>query len=168
MPPANQSTGPYLNLFKCYSRHRGRVSTRRRNGDSHFAVLVHNISHFSFIVPEWISYKDTVNTCEWNFTLNGNTEDCITIADDPGDSGRVPFFLSLYSGAVKRFSFADIMRFKITFTVDPEGKLPNGKGDVPSMIVAYPTCVPAHWGSNEICGPFKGIHYGWVKKIRNK
>ena len=36
MPPANQSTGP----FNCHSRHRGRVSTRRRNGNSNFAVLV--------------------------------------------------------------------------------------------------------------------------------
>ena len=78
--------------------------------------------------------------------------------NDPGDSGETPFYLSLGSGSVKRFSFDDIFRFKITFIVDPEGKLPNGKGDMPSMIVAYPHCRVAHYyvPSGLMCGPFKG------------
>ena len=101
-----------------------------------------------------------MNACEWNFTLTGETEACQTEENNPGDSGETAFYLSLGSGSVKRFSFADIFRFKITFTVDPEGKLPNGKGDMPSMIVAYPHCHAANWGSaynkRSMCGPFKG------------
>ena len=88
------------------------------------------IQQLRFIVPEWISYKDSINSCEWNFTLNGETVDCNTSPNNPGESGETQFFLSLdLPGSTKRFSFADILRFKITFTVDPEGKLPNGKGD---------------------------------------
>ena len=48
----------------------------------------------------------------------------------------------------------------MTFIVDPDNELPKGKGDMPSMIVAYPSCMPsvyASWGTDEeMCGPFKG------------
>ena len=59
-------------------------------------------------------------------------------------------------GPIDRFSFPDILSFKMTFTVDPDDNLPRGKGDMPSMIVAYPSCVPTNWKTEEMCGPFKG------------
>ena len=114
------------------------------------------VKYLRFIVPEWISYKDSLNSCEWNFTLTGETEACQMEKNDPGDSGETPFYLSLGSGSVKRFSFDDIFSFKITFTVDPEGNLPNGKGDMPSAIVAYPHCKVVLWTDPQMCGPFKG------------
>lgn len=79
-------------------------------------------------------------------------------SNNPGISGETSFVLALYSSPPNIFSFSDILRFKITFTVDPEGKLPNGKGDMPSMIVAYPNCIPNIWNSIEMCGPFKGMY----------
>ena len=125
------------------------------------------IPQLRFIVPKWISYEDSLNSCEWNFTLNGETVDCHTSPNNPGESGETKFFLSLdLPDSTKRFSFADILRFKITFTVDPEGNLPNGKGDMPSMIVAYPMCNPTIWSIStsyraRMCGPFKGMPVKW-------
>ena len=103
-------------------------------------------------MPEWISYRDNVNSCEWNFTLSGNTTDCNIKWQE---EGTTPFYMELW-GPIYRFSFQDVLSFKMTFTVDPDDNLPRGKGDMPSMIVAYPSCVPSNWGSEVMCGPYKG------------
>ena len=110
-------------------------------------------------MPEWISYKTGMNSCKWNFTASGEPEDC-NIEMDTSPNATTPFFMKLESGNFTMFRFPDILSFNMTFVVDPDGELPKGKGDMPSMIVAYPSCLPsvyASWGSNEeMCGPFKG------------
>ena len=114
---------------------------------------------FRFVVPEWISYKTDMNSCNWNFTASGEPEDC-NIEMDTSPNATTPFFMKLENDNFTMFRFSDILSFNMTFVVDPDGELPKGKGDMPSMIVAYPSCLPsvyASWGSvEEMCGPFKG------------
>ena len=76
------------------------------------------------------------------------------------DTSSTPFYIELQTQSFSMFRFSDILSFNMTFSVDPNDVLPKGKGDVPSMVVAYATCLPseyAGWGTQEeLCGPFKG------------
>ena len=120
-----------------------------------------------FVVPEWIKYRTSINTCKWNFTSSGEPGDC-NIEIDPSPDATTPFYMKLETDNFTMFRFSDILSFNMTFVVDPDDKLPKGKGDVPSMIVAYPSCLPsvyADWGTDEeMCGPFKGEE---VRKTRH-
>ena len=110
-------------------------------------------------MPAWISYKTGLNSCKWNFTSSGEPEDC-NIEIDTSPNATTPFYMKLENENFTMFRFSDIISFNMTFVVDPDDELPRGKGDMPSMIVAYPSCFPsvyASWGTvEEMCGPFKG------------
>ena len=48
-----------------------------------------------------------------------------------------PFYIELQTQNFSMFRFSDILSFNMTFSVDPDDVLPKGKGDVPSMVVAW-------------------------------
>ena len=110
-----------------------------------------------FIIPEWLSFDQNKDTCKWNFTSTGEAGDCQMGFND---TSSTPFYIELQTQNFSMFRFSDILSFNMTFSVDPNDVLPKGKGDVPSMVVAYATCLPseyAGWGTQEeLCGPFKG------------
>lgn len=111
---------------------------------------------FRFILPYWISFDQLTDTCSWNFTSSGEPESCHT--SDP-DFHPLGFNIDLYK--VRPIRFPDIVSFNFTVSIDPDDKLPRGKGDVHSAAVGYVACVPrqdSYWGGSETyCGPFKGI-----------
>ena len=57
--------------------------------------------------------------------------------------------------------FPDIISLNFTLTVDPDGNMEKGKGDVDSMVVGYVLCRHSYfhnWPANtEQCGPFSGV-----------
>ena len=57
--------------------------------------------------------------------------------------------------------FPDIISINFTLTVDPDGNMEKGKGDVDSMVVGYVLCRHSYFhswpDSTEQCGPFSGV-----------
>ena len=150
-----QVQGIMSHMFK--SRGEGRTTYIRYLKIKTLHIMV---IHSRFIVPEWISYESSVNTCKWNFTSSGEPDDC-NIEFDTSPNATTSFFMKLENDNFTMFRFSDILSFNMTFIVDPNDELPKGKGDMSSMIVAHPSCLPSvysSWGTNEeMCGPFKGI-----------
>ena len=107
-------------------------------------------------MPEWVSFIENTDVCQWNFTAGGSTEPCHMWTDHSFVTNKVTIQLWNTDHNLTMFRFPDIVSFNFTLTIDPQDIIPRGKGDVHSMVVAYASCTYFGQATEELCGPYRG------------
>ena len=119
-------------------------------------------------MPEWVSFVENTDTCEWNFTAGGSSEPCHMWTDTSFEANKVTIQLWNTNHNLTMFRFPDIVSFNFTLSIDPGDIIPRGKGDVHSMVVAYASCTYFGMTTEELCGPYRGNMSTYIHEISLK
>ena len=107
-------------------------------------------SKVRLIIPQWLGYDSTLDTCTTNYSSSCNIE------QPNGDKESALIFV--FSNGIH---YTDIISINFTLTVDPLGRLPSGKGLLDTPIISQALCssssfygIPVDDSTISVCGPF--------------